>query len=318
MQTDIDYIAKIDLYVSLFVAAVFFLVAIGLVGLSIVDGILFAIGVMVSLVPEGFQMTVSLSLAVTALAMSKRNVVVKRLSSVETTGCMDVLCVDKTGTVTSGEMMVRKVWASGKMFDVTGDGYTPAGFVVIDGRRINRDENPHIISLFEVGAFCSNAKLNAPSDRMGRWTLLGDPTDGAFLVFAAKGDFNAALATTQNPRTGLIPFESERRMMTAIHRSPSGVEKAYTKGSPQEVLAECTSIFYNNEIVSLMDDARAKRASCHPLLRTLPGLAPVCCPFLATSTPFTKTCSMPLGGCLGCKAVPITFRLGRSRRTMSA
>ncbi len=97
---------------------------------------------MISLVPEGFQLTVSLSLAITALGMAKRNVVVKRLSAIETIGSMTVLCVDKTGTITSGEMMVEKLWATGKVFEVTGDGYSPEGFVTVEGRRITRGRGP--------------------------------------------------------------------------------------------------------------------------------------------------------------------------------
>lgn len=256
LQKDIDYTARINLFVASVVGAVFFLIATTLVGLNVVEGTLFAIGVMVCLVPEGFQLTVSLSLALSALKMTRRNVVVKRLSSIETAGSMNVLCVDKTGTITSGEMMVRKLWAAGKTFDVTGDGYSPEGFVTIDGRRVSRGEGAYITSLFEVAAYCSNAKLNAPSDRIGRWTVLGDPTDGAFLVFAAKGDFNIAMAMAQNPRTGLIPFDSRRRMMTSIHNSSSGGERAYTKGSPQDVLAKCTSIFYNNEVICLTEDLK--------------------------------------------------------------
>jgi len=120
--------------------------------------------------------------------MAKRNVVVKRLSAIETMGSTTVLCVDKTGTITSGEMMVERLWASGKVFDVSGDGYSPEGFVTIQGRRVNPAERPHILSLFEVSAFCTNARLVAPTDRIGRWSILGDQTDGAFLVFAGKGD----------------------------------------------------------------------------------------------------------------------------------
>ena len=256
LQKDIDYTAKMNLLVAVLVSATFFGVALVLVNLTVIESILFAIGVMVSLVPEGFQLTVSLSLALTAFAMSKRNVVVKRLSSVETLGSMTVLCVDKTGTITSGEMMVERLWASGRVFQVTGDGYSPKGFVTVEGRRIDRSERPHILRLFEVAAFCNNAKLNPPSDRIGRWTVLGDPTDGAFLVFAGKGDFNVTQALAENPRIGFIPFDSQRRMMTSVHRSSEGNVVAYTKGACLEVLGICTSIFYNNRLVPLTDEVK--------------------------------------------------------------
>ena len=256
LQRDIDRTAKLNLVLSVAVGALFFLVAKTFVNLTVIESILFAIGVMISLVPEGFQLTVSLSLAITALGMAKRNVVVKRLSAIETIGSMTVLCVDKTGTITSGEMMVEKLWAAGKVFEVTGDGYSPDGFVTVEGRRINPQERPHLVSLFEVSAFCTNAKLVAPTDRIGRWAVLGDPTDGAFLVFAGKGDFNAVAAVVESPRTWLLPFDSARRMMTVIHGSADGGLKAYTKGSCYDVLTRCTSIFYGGKTEPLSEGMR--------------------------------------------------------------
>ncbi len=256
LEKDINYTAKIDLLAALLVGITFFSVALLFVGLSLIDSVLFAIGVMICLVPEGFQLTVSLSLALTALSMAKRNVVVKRLSAVETAGSMTVLCVDKTGTITSGEMMVKKVWAAGKIFEVTGDGYSPDGYISLNGQKISRKEDPAVSRLFEVSAFCNNAKLNAPSDRIGRWTVLGDPTDGAFLVFAGKGDFNTNKALAENPRIGLIPFSSQRRMMTSVHKRHDGKITAYMKGAGLEVLKRCTRIFYGNEVIPLSDELK--------------------------------------------------------------
>jgi Ca2+-transporting ATPase len=256
LQKEIDYIAKADFAVAVLVGGLFFAVAKIFVNLTILDSLLFAIGVLISLVPEGFQLTVSLSLALTALAMSKRNVVVKRLSSVETLGSASVMCVDKTGTITSGEMMLKELWANGELFEVTGDGYSPEGFVTTEGRRITRAERPHIVSLFEVSVFCNNAKLNPPSDRISRWTVLGDPTDGAFLVFAGKGDFNVTEALTRNPRIGLIPFDSQRRLMTSIHKTSIGKIIAYSKGAPRELLPRCSTVFLDSQYLPLDDGKR--------------------------------------------------------------
>jgi Ca2+-transporting ATPase len=255
LQKEIDYTAKVDFAVAIVVGAVFFAVARIFVNLTVLASLLFAIGVMIAMVPEGFQLTVSLSLALTALSMSKHNVVVKRLSSVETLGSTTVMCVDKTGTITSGEMMVKEIWANEQIFEVMGDGYSPVGFVTTEGRRLNQSERPHIQALFEVSAFCNNAKLNPPSDKMSRWSVLGDPTDGAFLVFAGKGDFNVTEALTKNPRIGLIPFDSKRRLMTSIHRRPDGKVVAYCKGAPRELLPRCSTILWNSQAVAL-DDAK--------------------------------------------------------------
>jgi magnesium-transporting ATPase (P-type) len=256
LQREIDYAAKIDFLAAMLVSGLFFTIAKLLVNLTMVESLLFAIGVMICLVPEGFQLTLSLSLALTAQAMSRKNVVVKRLSSVETLGSTTVMCVDKTGTITSGEMMVKKLWANGEVFEVTGDGYSPKGFVTMQGRRLNQTEKPHISRLFEVAAFCNNSKLTPPSDRIPRWTVLGDPTDGAFLVFAGKGDFNVREAISQNPRTGLIPFDSKRRLMTSIQKTSDGSIVAYTKGASHELLSRCSTMFLRNEYVALDDEKR--------------------------------------------------------------
>ena len=256
LQREIDYTAKVNFLVAMLVAAVFFVVAKIFVNLNMIDSLLFAVGVMISLVPEGFQLTLSLSLALTAQAMSKKNVIVKRLSSVETLGSTTVMCVDKTGTITSGEMMLKKLWANGEVFEVTGDGYSPEGFVTIQDRRLNAAEKPHISKLFEVAAFCNNAKLTPPSDRIPRWTVLGDPTDGAFLVFAGKGDFNVREAISRNPRIELIPFDSKRRLMTSIQKASEGTIVAYTKGAPHELLSRCSTTFLQNEYINLDDRKR--------------------------------------------------------------
>jgi len=256
LERDIDYTARLNFLLAIGVSLIFFSAAQLFVKLNLATSILFAIGVMICLVPEGFQLTVSLSLALTARRMAERNVVVKRLSSVETAGSMTVLCVDKTGTITSGEMMVKKLWTAGKIFEVTGDGYSPDGHITFNDRRIGRSEDPAVSKLLEVGAFCNNAKLNAPSDRIGRWTVLGDPTDGAFLVFAGKGDFNVSKALAENQRIGLIPFDSKRRMMTSVHRDPEGKITAFSKGAGLEVLRRCTNVFYDNKCIPLTDEIK--------------------------------------------------------------
>ncbi len=256
LERDINHTARLNFLLAIGVSLIFFSAALLFVGLNLATSILFAVGVMICLVPEGFQLTVSLSLALTARKMAERNVVVKRLSSVETAGSMTVLCVDKTGTITSGEMMVKKLWAAGKIFEVIGDGYSPDGHITFNGRKIDRSENSAVSKLLEVSAFCNNAKLNAPSDRIGRWTVLGDHTDGAFLVFAGKGDFNVSKALAENQRVNLIPFDSKRRMMTSIHRDPKGESTAFTKGAGSEVLKRCTRVFYDNEYILLTDETK--------------------------------------------------------------
>jgi len=193
--------------------------------------------------------------------MAKRNVVVKRLSAVETVGSMTALCVDKTGTVTSGEMMLKKVWVFGGTYEATGDGYDPNGAITLNGRLADERDKPQIQKIFETASFCCNCKLSSPSDDMSRWTCLGDPTDGAFLVFAVKAEngklnFDINEAVEDNPRVHLIPFNSQRRIMTSVHKSSTGEVAAYTKGAGAEVLNICTQICHNNDILPLTEEMK--------------------------------------------------------------
>jgi magnesium-transporting ATPase (P-type) len=257
LQEEINHTAKLDFTVAIAVASIFFVITSVFLRLTTVESMLFSIGVMTCLVPEGFQVTVSLALAFGALAMSREKVVVKRLSSVETLGSTTVICVDKTGTITSGEMFVKKVWASGHVFEVTGEGYRPQGFVTINGRRINAFERPHILRLFEASAFSNNAQMVPPSDRIPKWTVLGDTTDAALMVFSRKGDFNLRLALAESPRILLIPLDARRKMMTSVHKNANGGITVYTKGAPLGVLSRCTQIFFDNSIIDLDVKMRA-------------------------------------------------------------
>lgn len=256
LQKEINHTASLNFIIALAVAMIFFGLCFAFINLTLVSSIFFAIGIMVSLVPEGLQLTVSLSLAITALYMSKRNVVLKRLSAVETLGAMSVLCVDKTGTLTSGEMMIEKAWISNEMFLLTGDGYNPAGRIEKDGREPDSREMGRLAKLFEVAAFSNNAKLSAPLDKLERWKVQGDPTDGAFLVFAEKGRFDVQKKLQENPRAHLISFNSARRIMTSINRNPDGHLTAYTKGAGKKVLERCTDLFMNDRAVPLTSEGK--------------------------------------------------------------
>ena len=268
LQNEIGHVGRLTLIVAIIVGALFFGIALAFVGLTVTESVLIAIAVMVSLVPEGMQLTVSLSLALTAMKMAKRNVVVKRLSSVETLGSMTILCVDKTGTVTSGEMMVQKVWmVPEEMFEVSGDGYSPDGIITASGQRLESHQAERLERLLKVAGFCNNAKLSPPSDQISRWSVLGDPTDGAFLVLAGKGDFNVQEALAENPRVGLIPFDSNRRMMTSIHRIPDEGFSFHSKGASSEILSRCTKFYEGDELAPLTEELR------HIIEREVDGFA---------------------------------------------
>ena len=195
-----------------------------------------SVALAVSAVPEGLPAIVTVTLALGAREMARRNAVIRRLASVETLGSTTVICSDKTGTLTKGEMTVRKIFVNNKTFEVTGSGYSVTGEFHIDGRRVNPAEEAGLHFLLEAGVLCNNADFDG-------YKILGDPTEGALIVAAAKAGIRKADVENKYPRIGEIPFSSERKRMTTIHKKPDGRVVAFTKGSPEVVLQLCSHIY---------------------------------------------------------------------------
>jgi len=169
----------------------------------------FALGVMVALVPEGLPATLSVSLAIGVRRMARRHALIKKLAAVEALGSTTVICTDKTGTLTKAEMTVQQVYASGRVHKVTGTGYAPEGEV---------EDAAAVAGLLRAAALCSDARLLAPAGGEG-WRVLGDTTEGAMLVAAAKAGIDLATETARTPRVGVFPFDPGRKLMTAVDRA---------------------------------------------------------------------------------------------------
>ena len=157
----------------------------------VVDNFVFALGVMVALVPEGLPATLSVSLAIAVRRMATRHALIKRLAAVETLGSTTVICTDKTGTLTEAEMTVTAIWESGRKHTVTGVGYNPKGDV---------SEPAQVADLLRVGAQCCDARVLAPDPTNHLdWRILGDTTEGAIVVAARKGGSTSASRTVTLP-----------------------------------------------------------------------------------------------------------------------
>jgi len=257
LQVELDGTAKLNFIVAISVGILFLLAALFFLQLTLTASLLFMIGVMVSLVPEGLQVTVTLSLALSSLAMSRRNVIVKRLSSVETLGSCTVICSDKTGTITEGQMTVKQAWIGGRTFRITGEGYEPTGAVFAEGAKVSVADREDLRELCRVAALDNTATLVPPLDRKkARWTAIGDSTDASLLVFAAKSGLQPRQLLGETPRIGMIPFESTRKMMTSIHRGADGSVVAYVKGAGHEILAHSASAYWDGQVVQLDEEMR--------------------------------------------------------------
>ncbi len=206
----------------------------------------FALGVMVALVPEGLPATLSVSLAIGVRRMAARHALIRRLAAVEALGSTTVICTDKTGTLTKAEMTLQQVYASGHLHAVSGAGYSPEGEV--------KGLVPEVTDLLRTGALCSDARLLPPAGGEG-WRVLGDTTEGAILVGAAKAGLDLAAEAARTPRLGVFPFDSDRKLMSTLHRSGRDV-LAYVKGSPQAVLERCEDAAWDGQVVALDPELR--------------------------------------------------------------
>jgi Ca2+-transporting ATPase len=198
---------------------------------------LWGVALAVAAIPEALPAVVTVGLALGVRRMVKRHALVRKLPSVETLGSTNIICTDKTGTLTQNKMIVEKVYANGTLFTVTGEGYKPTGDFFRGGSPVSKDI--HLHKLLVTGTLCNDAGL---VEEEGTWDIIGDPTEGALVVAAAKGGLWKAVLEEKHERKGEIPFSSERKMMTTLNTSEDGLY-AHAKGAPEVILASCTKIF---------------------------------------------------------------------------
>lgn len=245
IQREMRHVTRVIALLAVAMGVVFFMVGNLAARLTPLESFLFAIGIIVANIPEGLLPTLSLALAMGVQRMAKRNALIKRLSAVETLGCATVICTDKTGTLTLNEMTVVKLWANGEMVDVGG------------WRSEVRHPAPHLSRLLTAVSLCNDAQL-VPGNGTTRWSFLGDPTEGALLVFSAQMAFDVKGASLSYPRLSELPFEPIRKRMTTIHQAPDGKVVAFVKGAPRELLGLCQTVYLDGGIQTLVPDFRRR------------------------------------------------------------
>ena len=196
-----------------------------------------AVGLAVAAIPEGLPAIITITLAVGVQRMARRNVIIRRLPAVETLGSVNVICSDKTGTLTRNEMTVLTVSLSGdRLLDVTGGGYDPHGGLLLDGREIDPAEDNDLTEICKAAILCNDASVREVD---GEWRIHGDPTDASLVVLAMKAGLDRADMREKFPRTDVIPFESEHRFMATLQHNHQGHAVIYLKGAPEVVLQRC-------------------------------------------------------------------------------
>ena len=259
LQRRLEQFGYTLLWLALAVVTVVFLLGY-LRGEPAVLMLLTAVSLAVAAVPEGLPAVVTITLALGVTRMVTRHALIRKLPAVETLGSATVICSDKTGTLTKNEMTVTRLFIGDREFEVAGEGYEPVGEIREKSSELKvlsaelsgstpRLENPELRTqnsepsqspalreLLTAAVLCNGATLR---EENGTWQVIGDPTEGALLVAAAKAAFTVETLGSANHFLGEVPFDSERKMMTMVWRASEG-PVAYVKGAPDVLLRHCT------------------------------------------------------------------------------
>ena len=275
LQRRLEQFGYTLLWLALGVVSVVF--ALGyLRGEPVVTMFLTSVSLAVAAVPEGLPAVVTITLALGVTRMVRRNALIRKLPAVETLGSATVICSDKTGTLTKNEMTVTKLFVGEEVFEVTGEGYEPVGEIreAFGVKREGMGSSPlttGVRDLLTAAVLCNGATLKQEE---GSWRILGDPTEGALLVAAAKAGLRMEELGPSHHFLGEIPFDPERKMMTIARKSSHG-PVAYVKGAPDVLLGRCTHRLGTDGTIGLLSDAaraailEANAGFAHQALRVL-------------------------------------------------
>ena len=222
-------------------------------GTPFMEIFLTSVSLAVAAVPEGLPAIVTVALSLGVLRMSRHHALVRKLEAVETLGSTTVICTDKTGTLTVGEMTVRALYVAGQSYEVTGEGYGSEGEVRFDGKKAESAKAAPLLELATVLIGCNNAHL---VEEEGTWIVIGDPTEGALLAAGIKAGGNVESIDKEMPQYHELPFDSDRKRSTEIRKRPDGKLRALINGAPDPLLEQCTNLYTSDGIRPLTDDDR--------------------------------------------------------------
>ncbi|QDV85176.1 cation-transporting P-type ATPase [Planctomycetes bacterium TBK1r] len=246
--------SRVLLIVILMLAAVTFAVGVWR-GQAMFEMFMAAVALAVGAIPEGLPAAVTITLAIGVARMARRRAIIRKLPAVETLGGTTVICSDKTGTLTVNQMTVRRFWAGGQSYDVSGTGYEPRGEIESDGPDDSTlAENAAANQCLLAGLLCNDSALEQAESR---WEVRGDPTEGALIALAGKAGLDARRTLERSPRLDVIPFESQHQYMATLHDlNADQTRSLYVKGGVEVVLGKCNAALNKSgETVPLDMDA---------------------------------------------------------------
>jgi Ca2+-transporting ATPase len=242
---------------------------------EITEVFIIAVSLAIAAVPEGLPAVVTISLAIGMREMIRRHALIRKLASVETLGSATTICSDKTGTLTQNEMTVTRLWVDGRFVAVSGAGYAPQGEFLMDGKPVALSQHPGFLTALWLGAMNNDADVEAGQNGAQKsYRVIGDPTEAALIVAAAKAGFGHAELESAYPRESEIPFDSERKRMVTVHsiidprpedpspfmdRKMQDWDVVAVKGAPDVVLKLCTAYQTVDDRVMPLDEPACKR-----------------------------------------------------------
>jgi Ca2+-transporting ATPase len=223
---------------------------------KLIEMFMVAVSLAIAAVPEGLPAVVTISLALGMQEMIKRHALIRKLPAVETLGSATAICSDKTGTLTQNEMTAVQMYVDRSLLTITGEGYRPEGRFLDEDDQVGLEGYPGMRLLLRAGLLCNDARLEQVSeDGSTLWRIAGDPTEGAFVVAAAKAGYWKGELGEEYPRVAEIPFDSERKRMTTFHPDPRyGHYVAYMKGAPDVVLGLCGQVLEDGMMRPLTEE----------------------------------------------------------------
>ncbi|MHB1330831.1 MAG: cation-translocating P-type ATPase [Minisyncoccota bacterium] len=232
--------------------SVFLFVSGVIVGYSMIEMFMVVVSLAVSVIPEGLPIVITLVLAAGVWRMSKKNALVKKLQAVEALGQARVIAVDKTGTITKNELVVRKVWVDGKTFEVGGVGYDPLGEIKLNGNIVDAANHPELLNIGKLSILCGSARLSF-SEEENIWKVSGDPTEAAMIVLGEKVGFHKDETSREMPLLSESPFDYKLRYHRTVHKDDeTNIEVVV--GAPESVLLLCKHYISNGERHALTDE----------------------------------------------------------------